>query len=329
MLPRLLVLLLIALTLMPSPFENRWIPPFDKSQQASAARLAVVEAGEGEVRIDEAWQLDSPNSRFGGISALALEGPRQFLLGSDFGTMVRLRLDRDGSIPNVRIWPLWLDSPAALGKNGRDLESLAVDPATGQLWAGFEQRHRVARFAPGMTHVEGEALPREMAAWNANGGAEALVRLRDGRFIVLAETSGGPGGGTDALLFARDPVSHPTERPIRFALDAGGRGRITDAAALPDGRVLLLFRGIGMTRGWISTLAVADPALIRARQSWQSQTIAKFERPQIAENFEGLAIEPQRSLTDPVAIWMVSDDNLAAWQRTLLLRLLWEPTPQP
>ena len=325
MLPRLLAILFVALALMPSPLEVRWTPPFDSSQRLSATRLAVTARQVGEVRIDEAWHLDSPNSRFGGVSALALEGPRQFLLGSDFGTMVRLRLGGDGNVPAIRIWPLWLDSKAAMTKNGRDLESLTVDPATGQLWAGFEQRHRIARFAPGMTHVEGEVLPREMQGWNANGGAEALVRLNDGRFIVLAETSGGPGGGTDALLFARDPVAYPDERPIRFALDAGGRGRITDAAALPDGRVLLLFRGIGLTRGWISTLAVADPTVIRARQPWQSRTIAKFERPQIAENFEGLAIEPRRSPTDPIAIWMVSDDNLAAWQRTLLLRLLWNP----
>lgn len=325
MLPRLAFILFVALALMPSPLERRWTPPFDSSQRLSVTRLAVAATQVGEVRIDEAWHLDSPNSRFGGVSALAYEGPRQFLLASDFGTMVRMRLGRDGTISAVRIWPLWLDSSAALGKNGRDLESLTVDRATGQLWAGFEQRHRIARFAPGMTHVEGETAPREMAAWNANGGAEALVRLGDGRFIMLAETSGGPGGGTDALLFARDPVAHPDERPIRFALDAGGRGHITDAAALPDGRVLLLFRGIGLTRGWISTLAVADPALIRTRQPWQSRTIAKFERPQITDNFEGLAIEPQRAPTDPVAIWMVSDDNRAAWQRTLLLRLLWIP----
>lgn len=325
MLPRLLAILFTAFALMPSPLERRWTPPFDSSQRLGATRLAVATAQVGEVRIDEAWHLDSPNSRFGGISALVWERPRQFLLASDFGTMVRLRLDRDGSIPSVRIWPLWLDSPAALGKNGRDLESLATDPATGRLWGGFEQHHRIARFAPGMSHVESEVRAPEMAIWNANGGAEALVRLSDGRFIILAETSGGPGGGTDALLFARDPVAYPDVRPIRFALDAGGRGRITDAAALPDGRVVLLFRGIGLTSGWISTLAVADPATIRSRKPWQSRTIARFERPQIAENFEGLAIEPQRSPTDPVAIWMASDDNLAAWQRTLLLRLLWSP----
>ncbi len=326
MLPRLLILAAIAASLMPTPFDMRRRPAFDESQRITARVIETANRRVGEVRIAEAWHVESTNSRFGGFSALAIEAPRQFLLASDFGTMVRMRLNADGRIPAARIWPLWLDSAAALGKNGRDLESLAVNPATGQLWAGFEQRHRVARFAPGMTHVEGETAPKEMRGWNGNGGAEALVRLPDGRFIVLAETSSGPGGGSDALMFASDPVADPDTPPLCFALDAGTRGRITDAALLPDGRVLLLFRDIGLPSGWVSTLAVADPATIRSRQPWRSRTIARFARPQIAENFEGLAIEPHDDPAAPVAIWMIADDNLAGWQRTLLLRLLWEPS---
>ena len=318
----------LALALMPSPLETRWSPPADHSQRVTAQRLHPARRQVGEVRIDEAWQLDSTNSNFGGTSALVIEGPRQFLLASDFGTMVRIHLLRDTGVRIARIWPLWLASRAARSKAGRDLESLTVDPATGQLWGGFEHQHRITRFLPGMANADGDGAPAEMQRWNPNGGAEAMVRLGDGRFIVLAETSGGPGGGSDALLFARDPVADPDTRPIRFALDPGGRGRVTDAALLPDGRVLLLFRDIDLTKGWISTLAVADPDTIRSREQWQARTIARFERPQIAENFEGLAVEPQVDPAAPVAIWMVSDDNLAGWQRTLLVRLLWAPPRQ-
>lgn len=323
--PRLLAIVAIALALMPSPLETRWSPPVDRSQQVTATRLVLAQPTVGEVQIDEAWQLDSTNSSFGGTSALAIEAPRQFLLASDFGTMVRIHLLRDSGIRIARIWPLWLASRAARSKAGRDLESLTVDPATGTLWAGFEHAHRITRFLPAMANADGEVEPAEMQGWNDNGGAEAMVRLADGRFIVLAETSGGPGGGSDALLFARDPVAYPADRPIRFALDPGGRGRVTDAALLPDGRVLLLFRAIDFTKGWVSTLAVADPDIIVRRGRWQARTIARFERPQINENFEGLAIEPHADPAAPVAIWMVSDDNLAGWQRTLLLRLLWTP----
>ena len=324
-LPRILALALIALALMPTPFERRWQPPVDHSQTLTATAVAVAERRVGEVRIDEAWWLRSTNSRFGGFSAILIERPRQFLMASDYATMQRFRLRTDGQVPASRIWPLWLDSRLGLGKAGRDLESLTLDPRTERVWGGFEQRHRIVRFTPGMVRVDAEVAPPAMRGWNANGGAESLMRMADGRFLVLAETSGGPGGGTDGLLFASDPVTDTRARPIRFALDAAGRGRVTDAAELPDGRVLLLFRNLTLSERWVSTLAVADPATIRSRSLWQARTIARFVRPQIADNFEGIAIEPEHLADGSVAIWMVSDDNRVAWQRTLLLRLLWAP----
>ncbi len=326
MLPRLAAILAIAATLMPTPLDRRWSPPNDHSQRLTAVAVPVAQRRVGEVRIDEAWWLQSSNSRFGGFSSIVLEAPRQFLLGSDYATMQRLRLRADGGVPAARLWPLLLDSRLGLGKAGRDLESLTLDSATGRIWGGFEQRHRIVRFTPGMGKVDAEVAPPAMRRWNANGGAESLVRFADGRFLVLAETSGGPGGGTDGLLFPRDPVADPAVQPIRFALDAGDRGRVTDAAELPDGRVLLLFRNLTLRERWVSTLAIADPATIRQRGKWQARSIARFGRPQIADNFEGLAIEPEQAADGSVAIWMVSDDNRVAWQRTLLLRLLWQPS---
>lgn len=327
MLPRLLAILAIAAALMPSPLERRWTPPADHSQHLVAEAVPVAQRRVGEVEIAEAWHLTSRNSRFGGFSAMVIERPRQFLIGSDYATMQRFRLRPDGRVPAARLWPLWLDSRLGLGKAGRDLESLTLDPESGAIWGGFEQRHRIVRFSPGMGRVDAEREVPEMKDWNGNGGAEALVRMADGRFLVLAETSGGPGGGTDALLFDSDPVEGG--RPVRFALVAAGRGRVTDAAALPDGRVLLLFRDLTLRERWVSTLAVADPATIRPRGRWRARTIARFVRPQIADNFEGLAIEPQPLRDGRVGIWMVSDDNRVGWQRTLLLRLLWQPGDRP
>ena len=316
---------MVALALMPSPLDRRIRPPTDHSQRLTAVAVPVAQRQVGEVRIDEAWSLQSSNSRFGGFSAIIIEQPRQFLLGSDYATMQRFRLRADGGIPAARLWPLWLDSRLGLGKAGRDLESLTLDPVTGRIWGGFEQRHRIVRFTPGMNRVDAEVAPPAMRRWNANGGTESLIRFADGRFLVLAETSGGPGGGTDSLLFPRDPVADPAARPVRFALDAGDRGRVTDAAELPDGRVLWLFRNLTLADRWVSTLAIADPATIRPRGTWRARSIARFVSPQIADNFEGIAIEPEQTADGSIAIWMISDDNRVAWQRTLLLRLLWQP----
>ncbi len=334
MVRRLIAILVVALLLLPNPFEQRERPRYSGSQQVLVRAVPIPNPRVGEVTVDEAWHIASANSSFGGFSSLALESPRQFLIASDFGSMLRLRLLPSGTVVAARIWPLWLDSRASLGKYGRDLEALTVDPASGTLWGAFEQSHRIVRFRPGMVATQGEARPAAMQRWNENGGAEAMTRLADGRFVVLSESTGGPGGGTDALLFPTDPVAEPRRRPLRFALDPGGRGRITDAALLPDGRVLLLFRDIGLG-GWVSTLAVADPRLIRADAMWRSRTIARFTAPDIAENFEGLAVDGTsgpaaggtgRAPGAPVTIWMLSDDNRAGWQRTLLLRLGWSPS---
>jgi hypothetical protein len=249
-----------------------------------------------------------------------LTGPRQFLLLSDNAVVAQFGLSERGQISASRIWPMALYSRASLAKAGRDSESLTRDPATGQIWIGFEQFHRIMRFSGTGWRRETEAAPRAMRTWNGNGGAEAMVRLHDGRFLVLAETSGGPGSGTDALLFRRDPTAVPIITPLRFAYDSQGKGRVTDAAQLPDGRVLLLHRRIDLWRGWISTIAIADPAEIAARHAWHSRTLGVIARPLVSENFEAMLIEPAG---DTMRIWIASDDNVAVWQRTLLLRLDW------
>ena len=55
----------------------------------------------------------------------------------------------------------------------------------GQVWVGFERANQIWRYAPGLV---APAADRGAAArwrgWTDNGGAESLVRLRDGRFLV-------------------------------------------------------------------------------------------------------------------------------------------------
>lgn len=315
---------LIALILAPNPLATMR-PPERNSSQAISARPVVIDAGHpgnrriGALTILEAWELDSANTGFGGYSALALIGERRLLLASDTGMLAGLTLHPDGRIERQFIAP----PPSGPGKSNykteRDLESMAQDRARGRVWAAYEHSNQIWRFSRGLARAEGHVAPVEMRRWNANGGAEAMVRLDDGRFLVMSETSGGRGGGTDALLFASDPVEHPGQRPQRLSYDAGDKGRVTDAAQLPDGRILILHRRLSLIDGFVSTLAVADVADIRAGTMWRARTIASFAPPLVTENFEGLAVEdsPQGAI-----IWMVSDDNLAKWQRTLLLRML-------
>lgn len=323
MLPRFIALFVIALLLMPNPLVHQRLLPRDTSQRIMATPLPIPSRAVGAVTVAEAWHIVTRNSQFGGISSIVLIGDRQFLMASDNAMIVRMALGRTGAVGPSSIRPLWLDTRASLRKSGRDLESMVRDVRSGRIWLGFEHQHRIMRFAPDLANREAEAVPASMQGWNANGGAEALARLPDGRMLVMAETSGGPGGGTDALMFAGDPAGDAAiaATPLRFAYDSQGKGRVTDAAALPDGRVLILHRTISVLDGWISTLAVADSRDIATGRRWTSRMIARFARPGLAENFEGLAVE---QVSGGYSIWMVSDDNFARWQQTLLLRLEWD-----
>lgn len=315
-----LIAVLLALALLPHSFDHVRRVPTNHSQQISAQRLPLAGRTVGGLTVAEAWVIHSANSRFGGYSSMMLTGPRQFLLLSDNAVVAQFGLSERGQVSASRLWPMALFSRTSMSKAGRDSESITRNPTTGQFWIGFEQFHRIMRFSPGSWRRETEVAPRAMRGWNGNGGAEAMVRLNDGRFLVLAETSGGPGSGTDALLFDRDPTDAPAIRPLRFAYDSQGKGRVTDAVQLPDGRLLLLHRRIDLWRGWISTIAIADPAAIAARRVWHSRTLATIAEPLVGENFEAMAIEPAG---DTMRIWIASDDNVAVWQQTLLLRLDW------
>lgn len=319
------MLALIAVALAPGPLTTMR-PPLRNSSQIISAQAIALNAEQpsirrvGELMVSEAWEIDSDHSGFGGYSALVLLDDRRLLLASDTGMLAGFTLGHDGRISRQFIAP----PPAGPGKGNfktaRDLEALAYDRARGRLWAAYEHSNQIWRFSRGLTRSDGHVAPAAMRRWNANGGAEAMVRLTDGRFLVMSETSGARGGGgTAALLFPTDPVAAPEAAPIRFAYDADGRGRVTDAAQLPDGRILLLHRDLSLIDGFVSTLAVADVDEIGSGGIWRSRTIATFRPPLVTENFEGLAVEDS---AEGAVIWMISDDNLSKWQRTLLLRMV-------
>lgn len=323
---RIGVLLVIALLLLPTPFASMRPPERNHSQLISARAVPAADGVWGNRRvgpliITEAWEIDSPNTGFGGYSALVLLGDRRFLLGSDTGMIAGLRLGRDGRTTQTFI-KRPLGGPGKGGfKAQRDLEALTRDGASGRIWGAYENSNQIWRFAAELARPEGHVAPRAMRRWHANGGPEAMVRLRDGRFLLLSETTGTRGGhGTAGLLFPGDPVQSPRTKPLLFAYDAQGQGRVTDAAQLPDGRILLLHRRLSLFDGFVSTLSVADIGSIGPRRILRSRTIATFRPPLITENFEGLAVEDS---PDGAVIWMLSDDNLAKWQRTLLVRMLW------
>lgn len=315
---RLASSLLLAALLLTMTWTVRTIPPRDTRQLITAIPVAL-DPGErrlGPLTVSEAWALTSPNGRVGGLSGLALTGERRFLVTGDRGSLIAFTLPAGGAPRDVSIRPLlsrW---------QGIDSESVAV--AGDSIWIATEQRHDILRMSVSGARPAARIRPHAMRRWPGNGGAEAMLRLPNGRFLLLAEGARGKSGGTAALLFDGDPLACP-DAVTAFDYDAGDIGRVTDAALLPDGRVLLLHRKVGPLRGWRSTLAIADPVAIRAGALWRSEPLARIAHHPLSENYEGLAV----SGTGPATrIWLLSDDNFNGLQRTLLIGLDWPQGPR-
>lgn len=315
---RLALSLLIAALLLPQTWAGRIAPPRDTRAIITATPVPLdrPEFGIGPLRVAEAWALSSPNGRVGGLSGLATIGDRRFLVPGDRGALIAFTLPPDGHVRDVSIRPLL--------PRWRSIDSESIAVAGDSIWVATEQRHDILRLSASDGRAGDRVRPRAMRRWPGNGGAEAMLRLVDGRFLVLAEGARGKAGGTAALLFAGDPLICP-DAVTAFDYDAGDMGRVTDAALLPDGRVLLLHRKIGPLRGWRSALAIADPAAIRAGSIWRGEPLARIANHPLSENYEGLAVSGSGPAT---RIWLLSDDNFNGLQRALLIGLDWPQGPR-
>jgi len=260
------------------------------------------------------WRLSSNDPRFGGLSSLHVEGG-EALAFSDSGWMIRFPLPSAGAEVKGEI-RLVADGPGAAARRKalRDVESMAV--AGNHVWLGFERRNVIWRYDRRSWRSETGAAPSEMRAWSANRGAEAMVRFPDGRFLVIAE---GSGHGGPALLFAGDPAVEGTPvTQMRYQPPDGYR--TTDAALLPDGRILIVNRRWRLLEGLSAKLS-----LLRGRLApgavLHSEEVADFHRPVTFDNMEGLSVTREGGRT---IVWLTSDDNYSPLQRTLLMKFALE-----
>lgn len=279
----------------------------------------------GDLEFLGAWELGSDNRDFGGISGLAIQDDGRFLAVSDAGTLIGFGLSGDESADRPFIAPM----PGAFGGKrnyeDRDSESLEHDLASGRFWVSYEGKHAIRRFSPSFSRTEATVRPKAMQEWGSNSGAEALLRLPDGRFLVFSEGHDREDGSYEALHFSGDPTEIGSDS-FAFGYFPPERHKITDAKMLPDGRVLTLNRKFDLT-GLSATLAVFDPAEIIRGEAIRPAVIAKLESPLLVDNMEGLAVVQQG---EDVIIWIISDDNFNIVQRTLLMKFRLNPgKPSP
>jgi hypothetical protein len=309
----LLAAVVLLATFAPPALQHREPPPPVTWVRFTPVALDEDEPGLkrlGRLAFLGAWTLTSNDPRVGGLSALHVEAGTALAI-SDAGWRIRFPLPPRSRPVRAGI-AMVEEGPGPLGdKSNRDIESLLVE--NGEAWLGFEQSNAVWRYDPRTFAWRASASPRAMARWGNNAGPEAMVRLADGRFLVFAE---GDGGDSEALLFAGDPAVAGTP-VLRLRYRPPDGYRITDAALLPDGRLALLNRSVGLFAGFTAKLTVAalprpsEGALIAGKEA------AAFEGEVTRDNLEALSVTSEGGRT---ILWLASDDNYNPFQRTLLMK---------
>lgn len=276
----------------------------------------------GRLSLLGGWKLASRSGQFGGWSALHVErdgdGHRVTAVG-DYGSLLRFRLSRFGRATGARIDPLPVGCGAQDDKLERDSESLTM--AVDGWWVGYEADNRLCEVTPDFARARALKRPPEMANWREKSGAEAIVRLADGRLLVFAERPPEGVALRPLLIFSGDPADPATRVTARSYVPPPGYSP-TDAAQLPDGRILVLNRRFGIADLFTAILVVIDPAALETGRPVRGTPIAQLAPPTLHDNFEGLAVTVEAGR--PI-VWMLSDDNFMSWQGTYLLKFALDP----
>jgi len=254
------------------------------------------------------WQVTSNDPRFGGLSAIHI-GADGVIAMSDTGSLIRFPLPGSAGAARIEKLP---DGPGSGDmKSDRDAESLVVHG--GRAWIGFERSNAVWRYRRGDWRADAWAAPPAMRRWRGNRGSEAMIRLPGGRFLVFSE---GGGGVSPVLLFEGDPAARGTKTvAMRYRPPDGFR--ITDAALLPGGGIILLNRRITLFEGFSATISLVRAPDLKAGAILAGEEIAALGRPLTVDNLEALSVTREGGRT---IVWIASDDNFNPLQRTLLLK---------
>ncbi len=267
-------------------------------------RPAGISASAGApFRVAAAYRVTSSDARFGGISGVAIDG-NDLVAISDSGVVVRFPKPgaATASLP-ARIAELPAGPGPAGFKSGRDSEAIARDPAGRGWWVAFERRDEVWLYDEGFRRplrrlvLSGQPLLH-------NRGMEGLVA--EGRQLHLFPEAGGAMLAAEAGEARRVPLH-----------GIGGRypwsGWVSDAALLPDGRLLLVERRLSPL-GFTNALVLLE----RSRAGYRASK--RMELPlSRTDNLEAVAVD--RGPDGATRLWLMTDNDQRPFPDTLLMAI--------
>jgi hypothetical protein len=272
--------------------------------------------------------LYAKSSHFGGYSALAVDPSGRSLLAiSDAGSWLRATLDYDGrrlkGLSDAVLGPiLGADGKPLRDNRKRDSEGMTLvdgDTRQGTAYVSFERRHRIARYpftAERLGPPTGTVpLPAGAKGMSANRGIEAITLIRTGRLkgtlVAFGEELTDKSGNLRGWL-----IGGPT--PGGILLKRFGGFDITDAAALPDGGIVLLERRFRFSEGIKMRIRRIAPGELKRGALIAGEVLLDADDSLNIDNME--AIAAHRAASGETVLTLMSDDNFSALQRTLIMQ---------
>ena len=273
----------------------------------------------GRLTLLSAYELRSRDARFGGLSGLTIGIDGRLYAVSDAGYWVsaQMLLDPDGRLLDLIEWtiePILSTTGARVRNPLHDAEALARGP-DGSFMIAFESVHRIWRYPPPPVTFHSLPapipVPTEVAKAPSNGGLEGLAVLPDGRLLAMTEEFQNPDGSFKGWLIEG-------ERFFEVSYSPAEDFRVTDCAALSNGDVIVVERRYIPLVSLSARLTLVRGQDIQPGAKLMGEELLRLQYPLDVDNFEGVAVQE-----DPIKgtiIYIVSDDNYNALQRTLLLQ---------
>ena len=274
----------------------------------------------GSLTLVSAFQLESKDKRFGGLSGLSVGTDGKLYAISDRGHWLSasMQLDSNGALMNLGNWqiaPMLRTTKTPVTGRLRDAEAL-TQARDGSFLVAFEGNHRIWRYNPppntfNSTPVSVE-IPPAIRRAPSNGGIEGLAVLPNGRLLILTEEFKNPDGSFKGWLIEESKSAELSYVPAEGF-------RVTDCAALTNGDVLVLERRYALVAILSARITLVKANAIQPGAKLAGKELLNLEQPLAAENYEGIAVKQTSKGT---IIFIVSDDNYSSFQQTLLLQFL-------
>lgn len=276
----------------------------------------------GKLRFIAGLELSTDNPDFGGLSGLWISPDGTALLAvTDQGNWLSARPVHTGialsALEAVRLAPL-------RGPGGLPLEGKAMQDAEGLTLGGglacvsFERVHRISCYTDEEGVIGPYAADMDIGGLKEtlplNGGLEALTILPGKEtppvLLAIGEKAGEDGAMPAAFLSAAGVKNAAIRGKEPFS--------ITDAAFTAKGDLILLERRYSPLSGVGLRLRRIKAGALNEEGPLAGEELLNVGQSYTIDNMEGLAI--RETAEGRLFLYLISDDNFSAAQRTLLLQ---------